>query len=100
MKTIGDKIKQREDLKQSIAKFKKDCLEEKTNYDNQIEILEKKIAKMSDADNTQVFEEIDKSYQSEYQKMLIKKKDLFDQNKIINLLTRKIQVFPFVSMDT
>lgn len=94
MKTIGDKIKQREDLKQSIAKFKKDCLEEKTNYDNQIEILEKKIAKMSDADNTQVFEEIDKSYQSEYQKMLIKKKDLFDQNKIINLLTRKIQVFP------
>jgi len=94
MKTIGDKIKQREDLKQSIAKFKKDCLEEKTNYDNQIEILEKKIDKMSDADNTQVFEEIDRSYQSEYQKMLIKKKDLFDQNKIINLLTRKIQVFP------
>ncbi len=87
-------IKQREDFKHSITKFKKDCLEEKTSYDNQIQILEKKIAKMSDAENSQVFDEIDKSYQTEYQKMLIKKKDLFDQNKIINLLTRKIQVFP------
>ena len=94
MNTIGEKIKQREDLKQSITKFKKECIEEKTKYDSQMEILEKKFSKMSDAENTQVFDEIDKSYQNEYQRMLIRKKDLFDQNKIINLLTRKIQVFP------
>jgi len=94
MNTIGEKIKQREDLKQSITKFKKECIEEKMKYDNQIEVLEKKVSKMQDEENTQVFEEIDKNYQSEYHRLLIKKKDLFDQNKIINLLTRKIQVFP------
>jgi hypothetical protein len=94
MTTIGDKIKQKEDLKQSIARLKKDCLEEKKLYDNQLDQLEKKTAKMSDSENTQIFEEIDRNYQSEYEKNLLKKKDLFEQNKLINLLTRKIQVFP------
>ena len=56
--------------------------------------MEKKIQKMNDSENSSVFEEIDRNYQNEYEKLLIKKKDLFEQNKIINLLTRKIQVFP------
>lgn len=94
MKMIGEKIKQKEEIKLAITKFKKDCLEEKKSYDNQLEVLEKKIEKMNDSENTQVFEEIDRNYQNEYEKMVIKKKDLFEQNKIINLLTRKIQVFP------
>lgn len=94
MQIIGDKIRQKEELKQAISKFKKDCLEEKKSYDTQLENLERKIEKMNDSENTQVFDEIDKNYQQEYERMVIKKKDLFDQNKIINLLTRKIQVFP------
>lgn len=94
MSRIGEKIKTKEELKINISKFKKDCLEEKKIYDNQLEALEKKIQKMSDSQNTQVFDEIDKNYQFEYDKLLTKKKNLFEQNKIINLLTRKIQVFP------
>ncbi len=94
MKFYGEKIKQREDLKIAITKFKKDCLEEKKVYDNQLSNYEKKIQKMNDSENTSVFEEIDRNYHNEYEKLLIKKKDLFEQNKIINLLTRKIQVFP------
>jgi hypothetical protein len=94
MLNIGEKIRQKEELKSAIAKFKKDCLEEKNNYDLQIGNFEKKIEKMGDSQNTHVFEEIDKNYQMEYEKLLNRKKDLFDQNKIINLLTRKIQVSP------
>lgn len=59
-----------------------------------MESLEKKTNKMNDSDNIAVFEEIDRNYQSEYDKLLIRKKELFDQNKIVNLLTRKVQVFP------
>jgi hypothetical protein len=94
MKKIGDNIKHKEELKSGITKFKKDCLEEKKLYDTQLEILEKKVSKLADSENTQVFEEIDRNYQNEYEKLLLKKKDLFEQNKIINLLTRKIQVCP------
>jgi hypothetical protein len=94
MKKVSENIKHKEELKQNIARFKKDCLEEKKLYDSQLEILEKKVSKMADTENTQVFEEIDRNYQNEYEKLLLKKKDLFEQNKIINLLTRKIQICP------
>jgi hypothetical protein len=94
MKKIEEHIKQKEELKLTISKFKKDCLEEKKSYENQLEILERKIHKMGDSDNMQVFEEIDRNYQNEYEKLLNKKKDLSEQNKIINLLTRKIQLCP------
>jgi hypothetical protein len=57
-------------------------------------MLEKKVNRLEDSENTQVFEEIDRNYQNEYEKLLLKKKDLFEQNKIINLLTRKVQVCP------
>ena len=94
MEIIGEKIKQRDEIKDQISRFKRDCLEEKNLLDNQIENLEKKTEKMLDEDNSQVFEEIDRNYNQEYEKLLDKKKNLFEQNKIINLLTRKIQVFP------
>lgn len=94
MQFYSEKIKHREELKLAITKFKKECLEEKKAYDNQLASYEKKIQKMNDSENSSVFEEIDRNYQNEYEKLLIKKKDLFEQNKIINLLTRKIQVFP------
>lgn len=94
METIGLKIKSRDEIKENIQKFKKECLEEKENLEYQIENLEKKTDKMNDEDNCQVFEEIDLNYNQEYDKLLERKKDLFEQNKIINLLTRKIQIFP------
>jgi hypothetical protein len=94
MTRVSENIKHKEELKSLMSKFKKDCLEEKKLYDSQLEILEKKVSKLSDTENTQVFEEIDRNYQNEYEKLLLKKKDLFEQNKIINLLTRKIQVCP------
>lgn len=94
MEIIGEKIKQRDEIKESITKFKKECLEEKNILEGQIENLEKKTEKMNDEDNSQVFEEIDRNYNMEYERLLDKKKDLFEQNKIINLLTRKIQIFP------
>jgi len=94
MEIFGDKIKTRDEIKENISKFKKECLEEKINFEKQIENLEKKTEKMNDEDNCQIFEEIDINYNQEYEKLLERKKDLFEQNKIINLLTRKIQVFP------
>lgn len=94
IKQFGEKIKQREEIKLGIKKLKEECKEEKKLLDTQIENLERKTEKMNDEENTQIFEEIDKNYNNEYEKLLYKKKDLFNQNKIINLLTRKIQVFP------
>jgi predicted nucleic acid-binding Zn-ribbon protein len=94
MELIGEKIKQRDELKENIQKFKKECLEEKQILENQIESLERKNEKMNEKENFEVFEEIDRNYNETYDKLLYKKKDLFEQNKIINLLTRRIQVFP------
>ncbi len=94
MELIGEKIKQRDELKENIQKFKKECLEEKQILENQIDALERKNEKMNEKENFEVFEEIDKNYNETYEKLLDKKKDLFEQNKIINLLTRRIQVFP------
>ena len=94
MEIIGEKIKQRDELKENIQKFKKECLKEKENIESQIDSLEKKNEKMNEKENFEVFEEIDRNYNMTYEKLLEKKKDLFEQNKIINLLTRKIQVFP------
>lgn len=94
MELIGEKIKQRDELKENIQKFKKECLEEKQILENQIDALDRKNEKMNEKENFEVFEEIDKNYNETYEKLLDKKKDFFEQNKIINLLTRRIQVFP------
>jgi len=94
MELIGEKLKQRDELKENIQKFKKECLEEKQFLENQIESLEKKNEKMNTQENLEVFEEIDRNYNNEKEKMLERKKELFEQNKIINMLTRKIQIFP------
>ena len=91
---LEEKFRQKEDLKQNMAKFKKDCLEEKKVYDTQLKSLEKKSERLNDEENEQIFGEIDKNYQEEVDNLIVTKKDLFEQNKIINLLSRKIQVFP------
>lgn len=94
LKFLSEKNKEKEELKNAISKFKKNCLEEKKNYDAQLDNYNKKIERMNDQENLQVFDEIDRNYNEELQKTLEKKKDLFEQNKIINLLTRTIQVCP------
>jgi hypothetical protein len=94
MDFISDQIKRRDNFKIEMQKMKKECLEEKKAFESQVENLEKKYNKLSDKENSELFNEIDKNYQAEYDKLLLKKKDLFEQNKIINLLTRKIQVYP------
>ena len=92
MDFISDQIKKRENLKVEVQKMKKECLVEKKLFETQVESLEKKYKKLSDKENSELFNEIDKNYQIEYEKLLLKKMNLFEQNKIINLLTRKIQV--------
>ena len=67
---------------------------EKKIYDTQLENYQKKIDKLNDSENIAVFNEIDQNYNAELQRNTEKKKDLFEQNKIINKLTRKIQLFP------
>ena len=91
---LAEKNKRKEELKSKISKFKKDCLAEKKVYDAQLENYQKKIEKLNDSENIAVFNEIDVNYNAELQKNTAKKKDLFDQNKIINMLTRKIQLYP------
>jgi len=91
---LEEKFKTKEEIKQNMAKFKKDCLEEKKVYDTQLKNLEKKSERLNDSENEQIFGEIDKNYQEEVDNLIVTKKDLFEQNKIINLLSRKIQVFP------
>lgn len=91
---IAEKNKVKEQLKNSINKFKKDCLEEKKIYDAQLKSYEQKIEKLNDEENLSIFNEIDTSYNAELKKNIEKKKKLFEQNKIVNALTRKIQLFP------
>ena len=91
---LSEKNKRKEELKANISKYKKDCLAEKKLYDAQLENYQKKIEKLNDSENIAVFNEIDTNYNAELAKNTAKKKDLFDQNKIINMLTRKIQLYP------
>lgn len=94
MKFLSQKNKEKEELKAAISKFKKDCLEEKKKYDAQLENYEKKIKKFNDEENMQMLNQIDSSYNEELERNLQMKKDLFEQNKEINKLTRKIQLYP------
>ena len=94
MKILSEKNKRKEELKANISKFKKECLAEKKIFDSQLENYQKKIDKLNDSENIAVFNEIDQNYNAELQRNTEKKKDLFEQNKIINKLTRKIQLFP------
>ena len=91
---LAEKNKRKEELKANISKFKKECLAEKKIYDAQLESYQKKIEKLNDSENIAVFNEIDTNYNAELQKNTAKKKDLFNQNKVINMLTRKIQLYP------
>ena len=81
---LSEKNKRKEELKANISKFKKECLAEKKLYDAQLENYQKKIDKLNDAENVALFNEIDTNYNAELQKNTEKKKDLFNQNKIIN----------------
>ena len=94
LKFLSQKNKEKEELKAAISRFKKDCLDEKKKYDAQTENYEKKIAKLNDEENLQLFNEIDTSYNAEMEKNLKTKKELFEKNKEINKLTRKIQLYP------
>ena len=91
---LSEKNKRKEELKANISKFKKECLAEKKLFDAQVENYQKKINKLNDSENLAVFNEIDTNYNAELQRNTEKKKDLFEQNKIINMLTRKIQLYP------
>ena len=94
LKFLSEKNKQKEELQSNITKFKKDCRDEKKMYDAQLENYEKKIEKLNDDQNLQLFNEIDASYNAELEKNIEIKKELFEQNKEINKLTRKIQLYP------
>ena len=94
MKFLSEKNKEKDQLKNEISKFKKECLAEKNYYDSQLENYQKKIDKLNNSENEQFFNEIDTNYNNELQANLEKKKDLFNQNKVINMLTRKIQLYP------
>lgn len=94
LKFLSEKNKRKDELKENISKFKKECLAEKKIYDAQMENYQKKIDKLNDSENIAVFNEIDTNYNAELQKNTAKKKDLFNQNKVINMLTRKIQLYP------
>ena len=94
MKFLSEKNKEKDQLKNEISKFKKECLAEKNYYDSQLENYQKKIDKLNNSENEQFFNEIDTNYNNELQTNLEKKKDLFNQNKVINMLTRKIQLYP------
>ena len=94
MQFLSEKNKQKDELKSAISKFKKECMTEKNYYDSQLENYQKKIDKLNNTENEQVFNEIDTNYNNELEANLTKKKDLFNQNKVINMLTRKIQLYP------
>ena len=81
---LSEKNKRKEELKANISKFKKECLAEKKLFDAQVENYQKKINKLNDSENLAVFNEIDTNYNAELQRNTEKKKDLFEQNKIIN----------------
>ena len=91
---LSEKNKRKEELKANISKFKKEGLAEKKLFDAQVENYQKKINKLNDSENLAVFNEIDTNYNAELQRNTENKKDLFEQNKIINMLTRKIQLYP------
>ncbi len=91
---LAEKNKRKEELKTAISKFKKECIAERKLFDAQLDNYQKKIEKLNDSENLAFFNEIDTNYNAEMQKNTAKKLDLFEQNKLINKLTRKIQLYP------
>lgn len=91
---ITDKIDLRESLKEEISFFKSKCKDEKKQLEAKLEQLEIKKEKMMSDENKQAFGEIDSNYNSELNNLINKKQFLFEENKEINVLLRKIQVNP------
>lgn len=94
LKDITDKINKKENLKEEISKFKAFCKEERISLESKLENMEKKQEKINNEESISNFNEIDSNYKLEMQNLLEKKASLFEENKVINILTRKIQVNP------
>lgn len=94
LKDITDKINKKENLKEEISKFKAFCKEERISLESKLENMEKKQEKINNEESISNFNEIDLNYKLEMQNLLEKKASLFEENKVINILTRKIQVNP------
>lgn len=91
---ITEKIEQKEALKEEITKLKAYCKEERVKLEQKLEAMHKKKEKMNSDENVQVFDEIDQNYNTELNNLLTKKQSLFEENRVINVLLRKIQVNP------
>lgn len=91
---VSEKIEQRETLKEEISKFKVYCKEERVKLESKLESIDKKKNKMNSEENQIMFDEIDMNYNEELNNLLQKKQNLFEENKLINILLRKIQVNP------
>lgn len=91
---VASKIEYKENLKEDIVKYKQHIKQEKMIIDMKLENVEKKKIKMGDESNLNTLKEIDESYNDEMTNLINKKKALFEENKVINMLTRKIQVYP------
>lgn len=91
---VASKIEYKENLKEDIVKYKQHIKQEKMIIDLKLENVEKKKIKMGDESNLNTLKEIDESYNDEMTNLINKKKALFEENKVINMLTRKIQVYP------
>jgi hypothetical protein len=91
---ITDKIQQKEALKIEISNLKLYCKEERVKLEQKLEAMQKKKETMNSEENVQVFDEIDQNYNNELNNLLTKKQFLFEENRVINVLLRKIQVNP------
>lgn len=91
---VTSKIEYKENVKEDIVKYKQYIKQEKIIIDMKLENVEKKKMKMGDESNLNTLKEIDESYNDEMTNLINKKKALFEENKVINMLTRKIQVYP------
>jgi len=91
---ISSKIEYKENIKEDIVKYKQYIKQEKTIIDMKLENVEKKKIKMGGEENLSTLKEIDDGYNDEMSNLMNKKKALFEENKVINMLTRKIQIYP------
>ena len=83
-----------EEYKSQKNKLKKDYKAEKDKLESELEKVKDRLDKLGSEESKEILDAIDENYEEEYRKLLAKKEELAQKNKIISMLQRRIEQCP------
>jgi chromosome segregation ATPase len=88
------KVYRKDQLKQDIKEFKKNCREERDRLESELERIRKKNEDLEKEEHAQMLKAIEDKYNKEYEKLIERKKKIAEQNRHITALQRQIENCP------